>query len=120
MDRRKTVVQSDKDWEVRTLCSDGNCIGVIGADGRCKVCGLPYEGALPLHAADADEETVDELPEAPGDAEASENEDNLPESPVAEDEWEDRTLCIDEGCIGVVGSDGRCKECGKPHPGKAS
>lgn len=23
----------------RVLCSDGNCIGVIGPDGRCKVCG---------------------------------------------------------------------------------
>jgi hypothetical protein len=23
----------------RVLCSDGNCIGVIGPNGRCKVCG---------------------------------------------------------------------------------
>jgi hypothetical protein len=23
----------------RKLCSDGACVGVIGADGRCKVCG---------------------------------------------------------------------------------
>ena len=27
------------DWENRTLCSDGNCIGVIGPDGKCKECG---------------------------------------------------------------------------------
>ena len=32
------------DWESRTLCSDGNCIGVIGPDGLCKECGLPYDG----------------------------------------------------------------------------
>lgn len=23
----------------RALCPDGTCIGVVGADGRCKVCG---------------------------------------------------------------------------------
>jgi hypothetical protein len=32
------------DWDNRRLCSDGNCIGVIGADGRCKECGRAYSG----------------------------------------------------------------------------
>jgi len=32
------------DWEDRQLCSDGNCIGVIGSDGRCRECGKPYAG----------------------------------------------------------------------------
>jgi hypothetical protein len=32
------------DWESRRLCSDGNCIGVIGPDGRCRECGKPYAG----------------------------------------------------------------------------
>lgn len=32
------------DFESRQLCSDGTCIGVIGADGRCKECGKPYTG----------------------------------------------------------------------------
>jgi len=32
------------DWENRRLCSDENCIGVIGADGRCRECGKPYAG----------------------------------------------------------------------------
>jgi hypothetical protein len=27
----------------RVLCSDGSCIGVVGPDGRCKVCGKPYK-----------------------------------------------------------------------------
>jgi hypothetical protein len=26
----------------RVLCSDGTCIGVIGADGKCKECGKPH------------------------------------------------------------------------------
>jgi hypothetical protein len=25
----------------RRLCSDGSCIGVLGQDDRCSVCGLP-------------------------------------------------------------------------------
>ena len=33
----------EKEWENRTLCSDGNCIGVIGADGLCKECGNPAD-----------------------------------------------------------------------------
>lgn len=33
----------------------------------------------------------------------------------AEDPFEDRILCSDGTCIGVIGPDGRCKECGKPY-----
>lgn len=29
------------DWGTRRLCSDGGCIGVIGPNNRCKVCGKP-------------------------------------------------------------------------------
>lgn len=29
-----------------------------------------------------------------------------------------RKLCSDGTCIGVIGSDGRCKECGKPYTGE--
>ena len=31
------------------------------------------------------------------------------------DDWENRVLCSDESCIGIIGPDGRCKECGKPY-----
>jgi hypothetical protein len=42
---------ADPDWENRVLCSDGNCIGVIGPDGRCKVCGKPLrEESAPASA----------------------------------------------------------------------
>jgi hypothetical protein len=27
------------DWGQRTLCPDGNCVGVIGDNGMCKTCG---------------------------------------------------------------------------------
>ncbi len=32
------------DFSKRTLCSDGNCIGVINEKGFCKVCGKPFAG----------------------------------------------------------------------------
>ena len=28
----------------RVACSDGNCIGIIGPDGKCIECGKPYTG----------------------------------------------------------------------------
>ena len=34
----------DDHWANRRLCPDGNCIGVIGPDGRCKECGRLDEG----------------------------------------------------------------------------
>ena len=40
---------------------------------------------------------------------------NKEEVIIDEDDWENRVLWIDESCIGVVGPDGRCKECGKPY-----
>ena len=35
-------------------------------------------------------------------------------------DWEKRTLCSDESCIGVIGSDGHCKECGMIFSGETS
>jgi hypothetical protein len=32
-------------------------------------------------------------------------------------EWENRVLCSDESCIGTIGADGCCRECGKPYEG---
>lgn len=28
----------------RVACSDGMCIGIIGPEGKCNVCGKPYSG----------------------------------------------------------------------------
>lgn len=39
----KSTNFGDDSWENRKLCSDGSCIGVIGQNGRCKVCGKPYD-----------------------------------------------------------------------------
>ena len=34
---------NEDEWRGHTLCRDGRCIGTIGRDGRCRVCGKPYE-----------------------------------------------------------------------------
>ena len=44
---QEEIAHNNSDWDNRILCSDGNCIGVIGSDGRCKECGKKYEGDLP-------------------------------------------------------------------------
>ena len=51
---------NDIDWEQRVLCSDGNCIGVIGPDGSCKECGKKYEGTLPEDHFSAKESPLEE------------------------------------------------------------
>jgi hypothetical protein len=89
----------DPEWENRRLCPDGNCIGVIGPDGRCKECGKP--SGNPEEAAGSTAETSDAV-RSGGNSD-----------PESDPEWENRRLCPDGNCIGVIGPDGRCKECGK-------
>ena len=102
--------QLDIDWGDRTLCSDGNCIGVIGTDGRCKECGKPLNQEPEGEGPETQEEFDDE--DRPFEDESSSTDEN---SSVPTDiDWGDRTLCSDGNCIGVIGTDGRCKECGKP------
>lgn len=111
---------ADIDWENRTLCSDESCIGVIGSDGRCKECGKPYEGTLNV-AADSSQLAVDkEEAESDQDAFAAEDDDTVSgeeDSGDGDSDWGERKLCSDGNCIGVIGSNGRCKECGKPAEG---
>jgi len=33
------------DWSQRRVCADGTCVGVVGADARCNVCGTPADPA---------------------------------------------------------------------------
>jgi len=111
MKKKGTKTQAEIDWENRALCSDESCIGVIGPDGRCKECGLTFGAEV------RDEEPADSPSEAGEMAdEVPEPEIETEEADVGEDrggiDWESRTLCSDESCIGVIGPDGRCRECG--------
>ena len=42
-------------------------------------------------------------------------EDEPEDLPALDEDWDSRVLCSDESCIGVIGPDGRCRECGRPH-----
>jgi len=79
----------------RRLCPDGACVGVIGADEKCTVCGRTAAAAA----------AGEEAPEAEAAA-----------APAGEDGGFDptRRLCEDGSCVGLIGSDGVCNVCGKP------
>jgi hypothetical protein len=96
------IFDEHEDWEKRILCSDESCIGTIGPDGKCKECGKVFEGEFKLGRNDKTVKTIT----SNGQKEVS----------VAseKDDWDNRVLCSDESCIGVIGADGKCKECGKP------
>jgi hypothetical protein len=113
-EKKQDSTYSETDWDNRILCEDGNCIGVIGPDGNCKECGRKYEGSLPENSDSAEE------PRSEGSDETDEP--DVPEPTAADDSaggdagsdnWDSRQLCSDGNCIGVIGTDGRCKECGK-------
>lgn len=91
----------------RIPCSDGSCIGLVGDDGCCRVCGKEHSeiyvssfGVGP-HQEPSDPSMVDE--------EAEEEEEEDYEEDVGPDE---RVLCSDESCIGLVDEDGYCRACG--------
>ncbi|MBI9075718.1 MAG: hypothetical protein JEZ02_09935 [Desulfatibacillum sp.] len=109
---------TDEEWENRKLCSDGACIGVIGPDGRCKECGKPYGGNLDTEGAFSGQEDLEDEP-IQEDEEAADGYQDSPDesddSSLPDEEWENRKLCSDGACIGVIGPDGHCKECGKPY-----
>ena len=111
-ENQEEITPNSSDWDNRVLCSDGNCIGVIGSDGRCKECGKKHEGDLPAQrSVESDDQTG--APEDLSSSSAAADIDEVADAPV-DDEWENRVLCSDGACIGVIGPDGKCKECGKP------
>lgn len=105
-------------WEDRILCPDESCTGTIGSDGRCRVCGLTADGKVQPAALSSSEATEpseaaiepedDLLIGGPDESELREDEDDAPA------DWADRQPCRDESCIGTIGVDGRCRECGLP------
>ena len=97
----------------RRLCSDGSCVGVLGADGRCSVC---------HRSAGAGGESFDEGPDrafggAPDEAPFEASADGRPVAPAADGATSGfdptRRLCDDGSCVGIVGTDGVCGVCGQ-------
>ena len=107
--RQKAKAESypEMDWESRILCGDGRCIGLINKDGRCTECGRTLEEARKEAGfwqklrgkngnATSDFSRQYDIPDPEGE-------------PI---DLENRTLCFDESCIGIMGPDGKCTECG--------
>jgi hypothetical protein len=99
------IFDKNEDWEKRILCIDESCIGTVGPDGRCRECGKPHEASLnpAADAADKNKEQIKPVEDLKKNT----------ESAVPDEEWEKRVLCSDESCIGTIGPDGKCRECGK-------
>jgi hypothetical protein len=76
--------------ENRELCPDGNCLGVL-VDGKCNVCGSSSDGRPPVGESLLTNSTA----------------------PADEPFDDDRQLCADGACTGIIGSDGKCRECGR-------
>jgi hypothetical protein len=111
------------DWDQRLLCPDGACVGLIGDDGLCKVCGraapnwgderkrgLDVDAEAPVDDDDLDDEDADEEYDDENEADDAELQ---PEAPAEIGEWKERKLCSDGACVGVIGDDGNCRVCGK-------
>jgi hypothetical protein len=81
----------------RRLCADGSCVGVLGGDGRCGVC-----GRTEAEAAAGEEAAPPPVGATGEDAHASEGGFDAK-----------RRLCEDGACVGVVAEDGACRVCGR-------
>ncbi|HVK74502.1 MAG TPA: hypothetical protein VM734_14320 [Kofleriaceae bacterium] len=90
----------------RRLCPDGACVGLVGDDGRCKVCGTVAPDAPVRSTADAAAAGDDGV----GGRFTDPDEDRGGADAPDED---DRQVCPDGACIGLIGGDGRCKVCGR-------
>ncbi len=91
----------------RRLCPDGTCIGLLDDQNRCKECGAVDDDAPAVVLAVAGDGSQDDGVDALLD-------------PIEDDAAvfdANRPLCPDGACVGVLGADGRCKECGRSAEG---
>ena len=93
--------EQGEELEERIPCPDESCVGCLGEDGRCRVCGtgsegVPGPGLEPLAMGQEHNEEAADLdsqePQEPG--------------------WEERVPCADESCVGSVDGEGYCRICG--------
>src|SRR5262245_8887150 len=95
----------------RRLCPDGGCIGVIGSDGRCRVCGRAASGGSSAATPEGFVPVEDRDEDADQDAEEK-NEEESPVAAAASGNFDPkRRLCPDGECLGVIGADGVCNVC---------
>jgi hypothetical protein len=98
------------DFATRELCPDDACIGVLDARGVCPECGKRATRKSPLAASASAPASAPDL-EEPIESESESESEPEPDDAFSDDE---RELCPDDACIGLIGPNGRCKECGRP------
>jgi hypothetical protein len=119
-----TTEETTFDPSRRRLCPDGACVGLIGDNGRCKVCGMPAAGPGAegeTKATDSGSVTWD-TSQDPAHENAEESDDSTLPRTLADVAHLDsgatfdprRRLCSDGSCLGVIGANGRCNVCGLP------
>jgi hypothetical protein len=98
----------------RQLCDDGACLGVI-VDGKCNVCGSASASGSPRESGSGGGSGVAEgSPRDPGSGGSGGGGSSAMMASADTETFDpDRQLCPDGACTGVVGSDGKCKECGR-------
>jgi hypothetical protein len=106
-----TFMNDDFNVVERILCEDDACIGLVGPDGKCKVCGLVYKGPESVSALGRGEVVTDDGTPG-GDADAASFSNGL-RTESDDSDVDDRVLCSDDTCIGIIGPDGVCGTCGK-------
>ena len=91
----------------RKLCPDGSCLGLIGPEGRCNVCGARGEpGLIPRNDVSA--------PREPGETAEALGGGGLAAASMTDADFDpSRRLCDDGACTGIVGADGACGVCGR-------
>jgi hypothetical protein len=100
------------DARSRRLCPDGACVGLVGPDGRCRLCGTVDPGAasgLGPEAFAGGCAQDDEGAEEDADADTSAMDELGGEGGFDPR----RRLCPDGACVGVIGANGACGACGR-------
>ncbi len=112
-----TELENDDEFLHRQLCSDGACVGLLDSQRVCKECGLVDSDATAdprlrgLKHEAPEPEPEPEVPIVAQTQETGEDDAQKTDEDVPED-FASRRLCPDGTCIGVVGANGLCGECG--------
>lgn len=99
--------EPDSESLERVPCPDEMCVGILGPGGRCGTCGRTAEPGTPLPSAPEPGEDEEEAEEAGADEERE------AAGETAGADADERVLCPDEMCTGILGPDGRCGTCGR-------
>lgn len=83
----------------RIPCPDESCVGTLGEDGFCRLCGASSAKVPVVSLSDSAQQQEQQLP--------------MPEPQEDEDlEEGERVCCSDESCVGTVDEKGYCRICG--------